>query len=109
MKTIIMNEIVFVEGLEATDAFSEWLLTFLDEKKIGLDIPFEFVVEETDQFMNYGVVVEAMLVSSVAEKAQIKNTLVKIDFKNGDVYHYLRFLGECMAKQKYNEENPCEV
>lgn len=46
-----------------------------------------------------------MLVDFVAEcneqHAFIKDTIVKIDFNNGDVFHFLHHLAECMCKAVY--------
>ena len=43
-----------------------------------------------------------MLIDYIAEAKeyhnQIKTTLVKIDFSNGDVFHYLDYLAEGMIK-----------
>jgi len=38
------------------------------------------------------VVMEHIMIASDAEKAQIKNILVKIDFANGDVNHFFEHL-----------------
>jgi hypothetical protein len=44
------------------------------------------------------VVVEFIAQASGGEKAKIEDTLRKIDFKNGDVNHYLEFLAGAIAK-----------
>lgn len=75
-----------------------WLMTFLTEKSINLDETFEINVNNVSNFFTYEVIVELILSSSPSEQKMIKETLIKIDFKNGDVKHYLRFLGECASK-----------
>lgn len=79
--------------------FSKWLETFIQEKGIDLEDCFEVETDNQSHFMSYGVIVEHIMISSDHEKEQIKDMIVKIDFKNGDVKHYLRHLGKCLAIQ----------
>lgn len=78
--------------------FNKWLDTFLEEKGIDLDESFT-VQGETwgDNHMTYGVVVEHMKIAPKSEQNKIKDMLVKIDFKNGDVRHFLRHLAQAIA------------
>ena len=85
---------------ETTMSFKTWIETMMEEKGVDLEQHFEFTVDGTPNIMPYGVVVEAAIAASPAEQKQIKDKLVFIDFKNGDVRHFLRFLGECMAKAR---------
>jgi len=77
--------------------FTTWLNTFLNEKQIDLEESFEVTGPSGVNLMHYENVVEAMHFAPASEQAQIKNTLVKIDFKNGDVKHFLRHLGGALA------------
>jgi hypothetical protein len=85
------------------NAFSIWLQVFIEEKGIDLEDSFEVDVNGETNFFTYEVVTEAILSAPINEQAKIKNMLVEIDFKNGDVKHYLRFLGECMVKVRIDQ------
>lgn len=50
-----------------------------------------------DNHMSYQTVVDAIGGTSKDEQAKIKNTLVRIDFNNGDVFHYFRHLAQAIA------------
>ena len=79
-------------------AFKKWFQTFVDEKGIDLEATFSFENENGFNLMPYGVVVEAIAATeSPAQQKAIKATIVKIDFFNGDVYHYFRYLGRALA------------
>ena len=75
-------------------AFDKWFETFKAEK----DIPFKsWEIEGPDgtvHFIDNEVVMEAILGTSDAEKAQIKDTIVKIDVANGDVNHFFHHLAK---------------
>lgn len=47
-----------------------------------------------------------MLVEQASETKQeeIKNTMSKIDFHNGDIFHYLKFLALSYIKENYSEQ-----
>ena len=86
-------------GHARASGFSRWLDTFLSEK--GIDLEDRFTVQgptwgEND--MAYEHVVAAMKQAPAHEQAAIKTMLVKIDFKNGDVRHYLRHLAQAIAR-----------
>ena len=61
-----------------------WINTLIEEKGLNI-IPL-------------GVVVEHILIAPQHEQNQIKNTLVKIDFHNGDVMHFFTFLAKAIAR-----------
>ena len=77
--------------------FNKWLDTFLAEKNIELDNTFEFNNENGFNLMTYAVVIEYVKNTATENQTKIKNTLVKIDFLNGDVLHFLKFLGKGIA------------
>lgn len=77
--------------------FNEWLNTFIEEKGIDLEESFEIEVAGVENFFTYEVVIEHILIASPTEQSKIKNMLVEIDFENGDIKHYLRFLGKCLV------------
>jgi len=77
--------------------FNAWLDTFITEKGVDLEATFQFDNNNGFNIMPYGVVVEAIKSATRIERAQIKSTIVKIDFANGDVLHFFRFLGRGLA------------
>ena len=78
--------------------FNKWLDTLVEEK--GLDTESAFEVDGPEWGMNYiplGVVVDAIKQAPRHEQAQIKHTLVGIDFVNGDVMHFFKHLAGALA------------
>lgn len=82
-----------------TAAFGTWLDTFVSEK--GLDTEYMFEVQGSrwgTNFIPASVVIESAKKASPQEQALIKDTLVKIDFRNGDPMHYFKHLATCLAR-----------
>lgn len=71
-------------------AFQKWFVTFCEEKQIDMSLP----VECSNGELQVGDVCSTIMSCSSQEQQDIKNILVKIDFQNGDVYHFLRFLAK---------------
>jgi len=72
----------------------KYLETLITEK--GVDLDQEIIIEG-----HFGLTYEMLIdyIDGAKEyHAQIKKTLVMIDFKNGDVFHYLNYLAEGMIK-----------
>jgi len=72
--------------------FTKWFETFTEEK----NIPY-IMWELEDQngmvhMIDNDFVIEAIKTAHPSEQAQIKTTLVKIDFMNGDVNHFFKHL-----------------
>lgn len=81
--------------------FNSWLDVFLEEKGIDLEQTFELTSSKgVYNLMSYRVVVEHMKIANSTEQAAIKDMIVKIDFKNGDVRHFLRHLGQALVESK---------
>ena len=78
--------------------FNNWLDTFLSEKGIDLDQPINVEGESGLNFMTVENIVEFMKVTSSGEQKAIKNTFVMIDFKNGDVLHFIKHLAQGVAQ-----------
>ena len=77
--------------------FSNWLNTLIAEKGIDLEQGFEVEGASGTNHMSYGIVVAAIKGAPKHEQAGIKTTIVKIDFHNGDVRHFLRHLAQAIA------------
>ena len=77
--------------------FNEWLDTLINEK--GIDREEEITVEGESgtNFMTVETVVEAIKATGKQEQGKIKDTLVLIDFKNGDIVHFFRHLAQAIA------------
>lgn len=76
----------------------KWLETFLEEK--GIDLDTEIVVQGEvygDNYMTVEVIVEHIKIAPKHEQDAIKNTLIKIDFHNGDVMHFFNHLAKAIA------------
>ncbi len=77
--------------------FTTWLDTFTAEK--GLDMDRVFTVEGASgqNYIPLGCVLDAVKSTSKREQEQIKATIVKIDFMNGDVCHFFNHLAKALA------------
>lgn len=79
--------------------FNNWLDTFIDEKNINKDDTFEINKNGTLNIISYESIIDHIKITSKQEQEQIKKTIVKIDFFNGDVLHFFRHLGQALAKE----------
>ena len=79
--------------------FNNWLDTFIDEKNINKHDTFEINKNGTLNVISYGSIIDHIKITSKQEQEQIKKTIVKIDFFNGDVLHFFRHLGQALAKE----------
>jgi len=77
--------------------FTTWLDTFNSEKGIDLEQRFDVEGPSGTNSMEYAHVVDAIKQAPAHEQAGIKNTIVKIDFANGDVRHFYRHLAQAIA------------
>ena len=94
----VVRIVQHAKSMNTDSSFARWLTTFLDEKAVNLDVCFD--VEGPSGMTNvisYGVVVEHMLVTTEEEQHAIKDTMVLIDFVNGDVPEYMRHLAAAIA------------
>ncbi|MDH5572531.1 MAG: hypothetical protein OEY89_12250 [Gammaproteobacteria bacterium] len=72
----------------------EWLTTLIEEKGKSVD-------DEIKLDGHFGLTYE-MLIDYIDDAkeyhGQIRKTIVQIDFKNGDVFHYLDYLAKGMVE-----------
>lgn len=73
--------------------FQKWLITFCEEKQIDMS---EFVKAGDGSELQIGDVCSAIMNAPEQEQAGIQKMLIQIDFKNGDVAHYLRHLAQAL-------------
>lgn len=77
--------------------FATWIDTFIEEKSIDTEHLLEVDGAMGQNMIPVGCVIEAIKGASKNEQAQIKNTIVKIDFMNGDVMHFFNHLAKAIA------------
>jgi hypothetical protein len=77
--------------------FTKWLNTFIDEKNLDREHVLEVDGAMGANMIPVACLVEAMENAPAREQAGIKNTIVKIDFHNGDVLHYFQHLAQAIA------------
>ena len=78
-----------------------YLETFFREK----DITYKMYEVEDDgpmgnHLIDSEMVIDLILHAPEGEQATVAHTLRQIDFRNGDVHHYLEFLAGCFVKQQ---------
>jgi hypothetical protein len=86
-------------------AFQKWLDTFVEEKGIDRERVFDFTEGDVWHYMPVGAVLDFLRnEANRADQSNAKQIIVMIDFKNGDVYHFLRHLAHGLAAA-YNARN----
>ena len=79
------------------NTFTKWLDIFIDEKGLDLDETIEFPGKEyNSHIMTYGYVIENIKIMDSATQKKIKDMLVKIDFRNGDIKDFLNHIAKGM-------------
>ena len=77
----------------------EYLNRFFEEKEIPYKI-FEIQDKSgTVNFIDTDVIIENILSAPETEQTQIANVIRRIDFKNGDICHFLKFLAQQLVQQ----------
>tara|TARA_R110002050_G_C8576920_1_gene483243 strand:+ start:260 stop:511 length:252 start_codon:yes stop_codon:yes gene_type:complete len=77
--------------------YKEWLDTFIEEKELPMEDTFTIDKNGNMNIMSYKTIYEHILIANKQEQNKIKDIIVKIDFKNGDVLHFFRHLGQAIA------------
>lgn len=81
-----------------SDSFVSWLDTFVEEKGIDVDQILEVDGPSGRNLIPLVHVIRAMKRAPEGEQGAIKDTLVKIDFKNGDSVDFFRHLAGALAR-----------
>lgn len=91
--------------------FNNWLDTFIEEKGIDLEQILEVKTEKNTHFFEVGNVIENIKATTPEEQEEIKKTIIKMDFYNGDVVDYFKHLAQALAQnfeqqtsRNYNNE-----
>lgn len=78
--------------------FDNWLDTFVEEKGIDTEYEFQVVGEYTGlNLIPVGCVIEYIKEQNEMNKAAVKDKLVQIDFHNGDVTDFFKYVAQFMA------------
>ena len=77
--------------------FDKWIDVFVAEKGLDTEIVFEVGGDAGMNWMPLGAVVDFVKTLDAATKAKIKATIVKIDFINGDVLDFFKYMAKGMA------------
>ena len=79
------------------NTFTKWIDTLVEEK--GYDTEEIILVDGAsgENMIPLEIVLTAIKSTSNTEKEVIKNTLVAIDFKNGDCLDYFKHLAKALA------------
>ncbi|MCT4584091.1 MAG: hypothetical protein N4A54_04115 [Peptostreptococcaceae bacterium] len=80
--------------------FGKWLDTFIEEKELPIK---NFAIEHKGftHFIDSKKVISLIKQAPSQEQEQIKSIIVKIDFKNGDVNHFLEHLAKGYIVNNY--------
>lgn len=78
-------------------AFNNWIDRFIDEKGIDLDETMTVDGPSGPNLIPVSCVVQGMKRAPRTEQSQIRDVIVAIDFKNGDVLHFIRHLAKAIA------------
>jgi len=87
--------------ITTANSVKKYLVTFFDEKEIKFEA-WEIEMHGETHFIDTDFVIESILAAPPTEQTQIAATLRKIDFVNGNVNHFLKFLAESLVKNYYN-------
>ena len=71
------------------------------EEKGILDTHFDVQFKGMKHWMNVEQIIELIENAPQHEQEHIKNTFSQIDFSNGDLIHYIKFLAEAFLKHQY--------
>lgn len=79
--------------------FEKWFRTFIDEKGLEEVEFMETVGDNIHVYDNYDVVEWIVDYLNPADQSAVKDKLVMVDFKNGDVNHFLEYMGKGFVNQ----------
>jgi len=80
--------------------FSKWLDTFVSEKNLEMKV-YEVEWNGDSHIVPTEVVIELAQKASPGEQKFVKETIVKIDFANGDVHHFFEHLANAYVRANF--------
>lgn len=72
------------------------------EEKGMINEGFRVVVDGVTHYMSVEFVIELIENASTDEQRKIKSTFSSIDFYNGDLMHYIKFLAKAFIKTHFD-------
>ena len=75
-----------------------YLTNLITEK--GIDLDTEIKIKNNFGF-TYKILIEYIITDNKANQKKIRNMLLRIDFNNGDVFHFLNHLATGLATNKF--------
>lgn len=78
-------------------AFATWIKTFVEEKNIDTETVLSVKGASGVNLIPVGCLIEKMISAPKHEQRAIRDTIVRIDFCNGNVLHYFRHLAQAIA------------
>ena len=88
---------IFVEN-KNKETMTSYLNTLISEKNLNLQTIIEVEGKECGtNFIPLESVVEFVNELNPSVQSKIKNNLIKIDFHNGDVMHFFKYIAQGMA------------
>ena len=76
--------------------FKKYLYDLIEEKGISLDSDIRITMKDPEYTHHIGFtylyLIDELCDLPVKVQDKIKDTLIKIDYRNGDVFHYLDYL-----------------
>lgn len=75
-----------------------YINNLIEEKGLDIQTTIDAQGPSGLNIIPLGVVVEHILIAPITEQNQIKKTLIKIDFYNGDVMHFFKHLAGAIAQ-----------
>lgn len=108
VRTLLMpirlaENILTINKVRCSMTFKDWFNTFIDEKELNREHVFKIKHEGTLHLMEFENLVDSILALPAEYQKKIKDKIVKIDFINGDVLHYLKYVAEGLVKYKTSE------
>lgn len=77
--------------------FANWIDTFVEEKGLEIDQTFEVEGRSGLNVIPLAVLIEHMKIAPKREQDRIKDTIVRIDFLNGNVMDFFKHLAGAIA------------
>lgn len=79
------------------EKFNKWIDRFLEEKNIDRYEIFTIEKGGNKHIFEIGHIIDTMKITSIEEQEEIKKSLIKIDFANGDIRDYIKHLANALV------------
>ena len=74
-----------------------YINNLISEKGLDLETRIEVEGQSGTNSIPLQFVIDGIIATNEQEQQQIRNTLVKIDFHNGDIMHFFKHLAQALA------------